>query len=181
MNNVKPILRCFHLKPILTILIFWICVTISVSVYIHNTQTKVTQHKSMVIEVSTLRSTQQECIPAGCVPPVSMVISTGGGGVCLVKCLPGWCLPRGWMTEGCLPRVYLPKRGNVCPGGCTPPDPESDSPWTQRQTHPRHPRDPEADTPLMNRMTDRCKNITFPQLRLRAVIWMFCNGQLWIL
>ena len=25
-------------------------------------------------------------------------------------------------------------------------------------------------TPPMNRMTDRCKNITFPQLRLRAVI-----------
>ena len=24
--------------------------------------------------------------------------------------------------------------------------------------------------PLVNRITDRCKNITFPQLRLRAVI-----------
>ena len=29
---------------------------------------------------------------------------------------------------------------------------------------------PDRDPPLVNRITDRCKNITFPQLRLRAVI-----------
>ena len=28
--------------------------------------------------------------------------------------------------------------------------------------------------PSVNRMTDRCKNITFPQLRLRAVMNVFC-------
>ena len=29
---------------------------------------------------------------------------------------------------------------------------------------------PDRDTPPVNRITDRCKNITFPQLRLRALI-----------
>ena len=38
----------------------------------------------------------------------------------------------------------------------TPLDPEAEPP------------DTEADTPV-NRMTDRCKNITFPKLRLRPV------------
>ena len=48
----------------------------------------------------------------------------------------------------------------VCQGACTPP-------WTKTQTPPiacwdTHP-------PPVNRMTDRGKNITFPQLRLQAV------------
>ena len=34
-----------------------------------------------------------------------------------------------------------------------------------------HPRG--GQTPLVNRMTDRCKNITLPQIRLRAVIICF--------
>ena len=37
-----------------------------------------------------------------------------------------------------------------------------DPPWT------RNPLD--RDPPPVNRITDRCKNITFPQLRLRAVM-----------
>ena len=62
---------------------------------------------------------KQECIPVGCVPPTSMVISTRGvspqWGVCL------------WVWGGVCP--------GVCPGGvhCL---------WTQRQTPPG----PEADT-----------------------------------
>ena len=59
---------------------------------------------------------------------------------------------------------------SVCPGGCL-----SGwclprwvyTPWTQRQTPPSGPRGRHPS--LVNRMTDRCKNITFPQLPLRAV------------
>ena len=64
------------------------------------------------------------------------------GGVCL-----GGLFPRGVSTQGgvCLERV-----GGVCleVGGVYPPDPEADSRpllWTET-------------------ITDRCKNITFPQL-----------------
>ena len=72
-----------------------------------------------------------------------------GGSVCLGGCLPRvGCLPR----EGCLPRVCLPK-GAVCPEGCTPCR-------LQAWIHPL----------LVNRITDRCKNITFPQLRLRELM-----------
>ena len=52
-----------------------------------------------------------------------------GEGVCLGGCLPGRCLPRGWVVSA--------------KGACTPPP--------------------------VNRITDRCKNITFPQLPLRTV------------
>ena len=38
-------------------------------------------------------------------------------------------------------------------------DPEVDTPWIKRQT-----------SPIVNTEWDRCKNITFPKLRLRAVI-----------
>ena len=54
--------------------------------------------------------------------------------------------------------------GGVCLGGIP------HGPWG------RHPPDPEADTILeleadtpQNRITDRCKNITFPQVVLRTV------------
>ena len=70
----------------------------------------------------------------------------GGGGVC-----PGGvCLVvsageggSGFYLGGCLPRGCLPK-GGVCPRGVHLPLP-------------------------VNRNTDRCKSITFPQLRLRTV------------
>ena len=96
----------------------------------------------------------------------------------------GWCLPR---------------RGGVsAQKWCTPPRPKGRHPQTQRQTPPcpgpRGTKSPllgyTAPCPLhagmhtpcpmiagthspptpMNRITDRCKNITFPKLRLRAVI-----------
>ena len=64
-----------------------------------------------------------------------------------------------------------------CHGWCTPPvhsRPHSGACW---DTH----------TPPVNRMIDRCKNITFPQLRLRAVIkltfiesvYIFVLDRLW--
>ena len=53
--------------------------------------------------------------------------------------------------------------GGVCPGFgvCVY------TPLTQRQTHTPEPRG--RQSPPENRMTDRCKNNTFPQFRLRAV------------
>ena len=91
----------------------------------------------------------------------------------------------GRVGDVCLDGVYL--------GECTPPDPEADTPYTlwqtphppldpeatdppppyptQRDTDPQtHPPDPEGNTSLVNRITDRCKNITFPQLLFGTVI-----------
>ena len=59
-----------------------------------------------------------------------------------VVCLEGVC------PWGCLPGGVCP--GGVCPGGCLP----------RGGVH----------LPPVNRITDRCKNITFPQLCLRTVI-----------
>ena len=75
-------------------------------------------------------------ISTGCVPPASVSVLGLGGG-----CLPRGCLPGGVSAWVCLfgglcPRGCLP-RGKCLPNGCTP--------------HP------------VNRMTDRCKNITLPQ------------------
>ena len=93
---------------------------------------------------------KQECIPVGCVAPASMVISRtshavfSGGGVGVCPCR---CLPRGMSAQR---------------GVQTPLDPEID-------THNPRPRG-KRQTPPVNRMTDRCKDITFPHFRLRAVI-----------
>ena len=92
------------------------------------------------------------------------------GGVCLDGvCVQGECLPRGCVSrmgvclgvcvqDGCLPGVCVwPREGCVCLGavclGVYAPIACWDTPplWTEW-------------------LTDRCKNITFPQLRLRAVI-----------
>ena len=43
---------------------------------------------------------------------------------------------------------------------------DSDPPWTETPVD----RDPMDRNPRVNRITDRCKNITLPQLRLRAVV-----------
>ena len=99
-----------------------------------------------------LKLWKQECIPVGCVPPAQW--PSGG-------CLPGGCLPRGVSCDlshhafdiTCtLSRHQLSVNTSAaayivwprCMLGYTPP-------------------------PHVNRMTDRCKNITLPQLRLRAV------------
>ena len=99
---------------------------------------------------------KQECIPVGCVPSASVAICGEGmclprgvcvcpgvssrGVVCLVGVCQGGCLPGGCLPGGCLPR------------GCV-------SQHALGQTPP----------PLVDRMTDRRKNITFPQLRLWTV------------
>ena len=87
---------------------------------------------------------KQECIPVGCVPSASVAIC--GEGMCLPRgvCLPGGVFQGGCLPGGCLPGGCLPR--GVCIPACTG-----------------------ADTPLVDRMTDRRKNITFPQLRLRTV------------
>ena len=73
----------------------------------------------------------------------------GGGGIFLKG-----CLPRGdvCLGAGCLPN------GGVCLGRHLPQTQKQTPPWTQRQT------------PLpVNRITDRCENIAFPQLLLWTV------------
>ena len=59
------------------------------------------------------------------------------------------------------PRQRLPRQG----------PPRQRHPWTETPLD-RDPldRDPPDRDPPANRIIDRCKNITFPQLRLRAVI-----------
>ena len=84
----------------------------------------------------------QECIPVGCLPPA-----------CCPGGVPG---PRGVSApegreEGCL--VW----GGVCSQG---------GDWSGDGI----PACTEADSPPVNRITDTCKNITLPQLSLRAVI-----------
>ena len=95
------------------------------------------KHQNFVIMISF----EQECIPVGCIPAASMVISTRQG-----------CLPRRVSAREC--------RGCVQPQTQTqtPPDPEADPP----EPKGRHP-------PWSEWLTDRCKNITFSQLRLRVV------------
>ena len=61
---------------------------------------------------------------------------------CKGRLLGGGCLPRGCLPAGCLP-------GGLCIPACTEAD--TLNPWTEW-------------------LTDRCKNITFPHLRLRAAI-----------
>ena len=64
-------------------------------------------------------------------------------------------------SEGCVHTEALPHG----PRG-TPPRPRGTPLAGARGTPP----DPEAHTSTVNRMTNRCKDITFQQLRLRAVI-----------
>ena len=89
-------------------------------------------------------------IPVGC---ASVTVSAGG--VCLGGCLPmevstwwvstwGGCLPRGV----CLNPLFI-----AC--------------W---DTHTPCPLHAGIHPAPVNRITDRCKNIAFPQLRLQAVI-----------
>ena len=117
---------------------------------------------------------KQECIPVGCLPAASRPyagvcfggVSAWSGG-CLLPggwCLPGlggWCLPG---PGGCLPGggvvsawsrgggVCLVRGGLPCPGGLV-------SQYALRQT----------PSPPVNRMTNRCKNITLATTSLRPV------------
>ena len=80
------------------------------------------------------------------------IVWTASSGVCPL----GGCLPRGSHQKG-----VSAQRGCL-PRGCIPACTEADPPplWTEW-------------------LTDRCKNITFPQLRLRTVnMWRFELGLL---
>ena len=120
--------------------------------------------------------TQQECIPVGCVPSAAAAISWGRGvlpgGVCFSG---GLC----FLGRGCV------SQGGVLPGGCASEGyvlPRGCAPWgggcaSQGGVLPRGDVLPRGwwcasrggvvsqhalrQTPPVNRMTDRCKNITF--------------------
>ena len=80
------------------------------------------------------------------------------GGICT-----GGCLPRGVCLEVSA-REYLPRRG-VSAGGCLP---RGSLPWGV-SAWGVHPQTQMQTPPPVNRITDRCKNITFPQLLLQTV------------
>ena len=95
------------------------------------------------------------------------------------------CLPRGCPGCVCVCLRGSGQRKVVYPGGLHPqtqrqtlPRPRGRHPQTQRQTSPpahcmlgyTPPTPTPPPPPHVNRMTDRCKNITFLQLRLRAAI-----------
>ena len=75
-------------------------------------------------------------------------------------CLPGGCLPRGCLPSGgvCLGGSA---HGDVCLGGSAHGDVCLKGVSVHGGVHL---------PPSVNRITDRCKNITFPLLRFRAVI-----------
>ena len=76
------------------------------------------------------------------------------GGVCPGVCLPGRCLPGGYLPGRCLPRGVSARGVGVYPS----------MHWG------RH--------PPVNRITDACENITFPQLLLRTVkIALYCKDR----
>ena len=80
----------------------------------------------------------------------------GGGGS---GCLPRGCLPREGMPRGVSARGRVSAQGGcllcVCPGGCLPG--MCVSAWAV------------YTPPSVDRMTDACENITFPQLLLRTI------------
>ena len=99
---------------------------------------------------------KQECIPVGCVPPAAVAVLGG------LHQTPRW--------EQTTPLDQAPPMTRHPTGTRHPPRAgtfqEQASPWEQAPPTPRsrHP------LPPVNRITDTCKNITFPQLHLRAVM-----------
>ena len=87
------------------------------------------------------KNNNQECILVGCVPSAAVAMSIPA---CIGHCVSQHALERGDVFPGGV------SVGGVCPGQCV-------SQHALRQTPP------------VNRMIDRCKNITFPQLRLQTV------------
>ena len=78
-------------------------------------------------------------------------------------------------TTRSLPYMGLPDRDRLD----RDPPLDRDPQWTETlppldRDHPRQ-RPLWIEDPPVNRITDRCKNITFPQLRLRVVINSVCG------
>ena len=101
----------------------------------------------------------QECVPVGCVPPTLVAVT------------------------GCVQGVYIPP----CPTPlATPLHPTPLCHTPLHHTLPFHntplPKCMLGYTPRVDRVTDGCENITFPQLRMRAVInitWHYFLSFLW--
>ena len=95
---------------------------------------------------------KQECIPVGCVPPAAVAVRGG------LHQAPSRADPQSRPPTG--------------PGNTPDEAPPDQAPPTSRPPAPgnRHRLPGSRPPPPVNRITDTCKNITFPQLRLRAVI-----------
>ena len=129
----------------------------------------------LLISFSLEKIAKQECIPVGCVPFAAAAVFPGGRGAwSWGSLLLGGCLLLGVSAPrrvsapgGCL----LPGAG-VCSGGCLLPGGGVSAPGGCLVLGGGIPACTEADThtpPPVNRMTDRCKNITFAT-SLRTVI-----------
>ena len=107
------------------------------------------------VSLHTTNESIQECIPVGCIPSNAVAVCWGEG-VCLPRgwcgvwgsaggkgCPPGGCLSSVVSAGGCLTRGCLPSGGvclgGICPGGLS------------------------ARHQPVDKMTDRCNNITLPQ------------------
>ena len=91
------------------------------------------------------------------------------------------CIPVGWVPSAAV-AMSIPActgQGGVCPGGCLPGEVSAQG-WCLPGGC--FPACTEADNPLWTEwLTDRCKNITFPLLRLRKVnitIKLFLSKQM---
>ena len=106
----------------------------------------------------------------------------GGGGLPRGGVCPGGCLPGaggGVCPGGFLPRgvsAWVVSQESVCPGGVSAWGVSHSGGVCLRGVVSEHAL---RQTPPVNRMTDRCKNITFPQLRLRTVILGFRRDRVW--
>ena len=115
-----------------------------------------------------------ECIPVGCLPPAAVDVHLGVLGVCLSACwdTPPWAwawTPQAWGLDTPLGVAWTPLGpgpGHPWAWAWTPPTRPItlplglglDIPPARPSTSPL---DLGLDTPAVNRMTDRCKNITF--------------------
>ena len=94
-------------------------------------------------------SSKQECIPVGCVPSATVAICRG------VPALGGCLFWGGCLLQG------VPALGGACSRGCLVQGVSAPRGWWYPSMH--------SGRPPVNRMTDRCKNITFATL-LRTVM-----------
>ena len=118
-------------------------------------------HCTVRTRVAAMLLLKQGCIPVGCVPPACSPYPSMHcmGGVCVYRSLhwTGGVYPSMHWAGGCLPRVGCLPRGVSAQCGCLPRGDLSRGVSASGLGV--------ADTPPVNRMTDRCKNITLPQLR----------------
>ena len=90
---------------------------------------------------------------------------------CSLPCSPPWhAYPLCHVCHPATPPPTMPTPCHACPSLCRPP-----LPCTPPATHAPLSR----TSPPVNRITDTFKNITFPQLRLRALI-SFWYSHLWV-